>query len=234
MKKMIYLLLSSFLMVGVVQAKTLKQQPLDKVQMMLSADKWVNTTTAKVEVAINATLTQSSLVQMRRQILKNLNIIAKGEWHIVQFNRRQGSSGLENLYVNATVRVAQSTLSEVYNLAKKVSKPGVQYKIMNIDFSPSSSDVKRVEKLVRQELYRKINNEVAELNGIYTKQHYSVHHIVFSDKAQSNRIFEKMQRSSRANKMYAAMSSPNVAVPVSNKVTMNAIVSIASNRGIDK
>ena len=151
MKKIICLFASIFLMTVMVTAKPLQAQKLDRVQMMLSAEKWVTTTTAKIEVTINATLTQTSLVQMRRQILQNLNTIAKGEWHIVQFNRRQGSSGLENLYVNATVRVAQVLLSGVYDLAKKVSKPGVQYKVTNIDFSPSFKDVKRVEKAVREE-----------------------------------------------------------------------------------
>lgn len=233
MKKVSCLVSGIFLIAGVVHAKADKPVELDKISMVLSSKRWVTASNAKIEVSINATLNQTSVVEIRRDILKNLDIIAKGQWHIVQFNRSQGSSGLEDLYVKATSRVAPELLTDTYAQAKKVSKPGVQYNITNIDFAPSFADVKKAEAAVRQDLYQKIKQEVKQLNEIYTKQHYSVHKIVFTSSGQADRMLEKSQQAPRANMMFTAMSSNEVSMAVSNQVKLDAFVTIASDRDND-
>ena len=213
-----------------VIAKDIIEQPLDKVSLTLSSERWVKTNTAKVKVSINATLTNLSLVQMRRQILENLNKIAKADWHITQFNRSQDTSGLEKLFVSAEARVNQSVLSNVNIQAEKSSKPGIKYKINNIDFTPSELDVQKVKKLVRQDIYKKITSEISQLNTIYSKQQYSLYRVMFVLPGNNYAQNQKLQRYAKKNVAFALAPSYAGEISVSNKVKMFALVSIASNR----
>ena len=69
---------------------------LDKVAFQVSAKQWVSTKTALLSVNINATLTNADLVKAREAIMDSLNNIAKGDWHLIQFDRSQDSSGWSN------------------------------------------------------------------------------------------------------------------------------------------
>ncbi len=217
-----------------VLAQDFIKQPLDKVSMTMSSERWVKTNTAKVQVTINATLTNVSLAQMRKQILDNLSKIAKSEWHITQFNRSQDTSGLEKLFVNAEARVNQSLLSNVNVQAIKSSKPGMKYKINDIDFSPSDFDVQKVKKLVRQDLYKKITSEITQLNTSYKQQNYSLYQVMFVSPGTNYPQRQQLQSYAKKNIAFAAVESYAGGISVSNKVKMTALVSIASNRKVTK
>lgn len=210
------------------------QQPLDKVSLVFNAQRWVQTDTAVLQVTINATLTKSSLVEMRSQIMANLNKIAKGDWHITNFNRSQDSSGLEKLYVNAQARINQSLLTNVNANAKQISKPGVSYRINNIDFSPSDADVQQVKQQVRQDLYKKIQDELNVLNKQYEDQKYSVFRVYFTSPDTANQMYQNRQPYAKKMVNFVAEASAAPAVSVSNKVKLSAVVTLASNREVDK
>lgn len=202
----------------------------DKVSLTFSAQHWVKTETANVDVDINATLTHNSLLQVRKQILTNLNNIVKGDWHITQFKRNQNSSGLETLYVSASARVKQSSIALISEKAKKVSAPGIQYKIANIDFSPSAQDENKIEALVRQELYQQINKELSLLNNEYKGQNYSLYSASFYKQADKERLAHQSLRNA------AVFSTSNHAastLPVSNQLILYARVILASNRTVE-
>ena len=103
--------------------------PLDEVNFQLSSKAWVSTKSTLVSVNINATLSGSDLVKARAEILDKLNKIAAGDWHITQFERTQDTSGLEKLFVEAQARITDADLTNVYQNAKTVSKPGATYTI---------------------------------------------------------------------------------------------------------
>ncbi len=201
---------------------------LDEVSFSLTGKKWVKTTSAKVSVTIYATLTNKGLVKMRQDIMNNLNKIAKGDWHIIQFSRSQDNSGLEKLYVVATARVSQSLLSNVNVNAKRVTVPGVRYRVSNIDFSPSLKEVEQVRKKVRALIYRKANREVEILNKVYPSQHYTIYSLTFGAQPRPRRF----QQTNRLYKQKAAvmMAEAPAAIAVSNEIRMNAYVTVASNR----
>jgi len=203
---------------------------LDKVAFQVSAKQWVTTKTALLSVNINATLSDADLVKARADIMNSLNTIAKGEWHLIQFDRSQDSSGLEKLFVLAQARIDQASLTEIYQKAKSVSKPGATYEIGTVEFKPSLAEMQGVQTQLREQLYQLANAELARINKVYTGQNYSLNNLVFADGdiAQQPKVYQ-------AREMMNTMAMPAAAPPalmVSNEVTMTAIVEAASNRQV--
>lgn len=202
------------------------QPPLNEVTFRLSAEEWVQTTSAKLIVEIHATLDKKTLAQMRQQIMSNLNKIAQGNWHITDFERSQDSSGLEKLYVVAEARINESALTNVNNEADKLSEPGVKYKIQNIDFTPSMADMEKAKMDLRKTIYHDAQTEIATLNSVYPNQKYVLHGIQFGDyvTASGMRAMPMVMMAGGARSPGAADTN-NV---VSNLVKLSAEVNIAS------
>lgn len=206
-----------------------KPLPLDKVGFQLSAKAWVSTQTVLVNVHVDASLNSPDVVKMRDTILNNLNQIVKGDWHIVQFDRSQDSSGLDKLSIDAQVRVPQSALQDVYQRAKTLSKPGITYTMGEIAFKPDLQDVQNVRTELRQKLYQMVNTELAVLNKTYPEQHYTVNTLYF---AEGEALPAQPIAAPRAYNMAAKVSqaAAEPALTVSNELVMHVVVEAASNR----
>ncbi|MBI2785612.1 MAG: hypothetical protein HYX60_04600 [Legionella longbeachae] len=205
----------------------LPQLVLDKIDFQVSAKQWVTTQSALLGVSINVTLSSADLVKARADVMDRLNQIAKGDWHLVEFDRSQDSSGLEKLRVQAQARVNQSTLTDIYKNAKAVSLPGAQYEISNVDFKPSFDETQAVYSQVRQRLYQQVNDELARINKAYPAQNYSVSNIVFVE--GNNPVQQRNYQAKEMNTVYAA-TAPSPVLEVSNELILTAIVEVASNR----
>ncbi|AMP89164.2 TPA: hypothetical protein JAN58_11940 [Legionella pneumophila] len=200
---------------------------LDKIFFQVSAKKWVTTQTALLNVSINATLSNADLVKARADIMDSLNKIAKGEWHLVQFDRSQDSSGLEKLYVQAQARVDQSVLTNICQNAKSVSKPGAQYEISGVEFKPSLEETQVVRAKIREQLYQQVNDELDRMNKAYPKQNYSVSNLVFVE----GDSIPQQPRAYQAKEMNAlTMAAAPAPLTVSNELILTAMVEAASNR----
>lgn len=206
--------------------------PLDKIAFQVSAKQWVTTKTALLSVNVNATLTDSDIVKTRTEIMDTLGKIAQGEWHLLQFDRSQDSSGLEKLYVQAQLRVDQSNLTNIYKTAKDLSKPGANYEIGSIDFKPGLDEVQAVQAQLREALYQKANDELARMNKVYATQHYTINNLVFIDGDSPPPVMPmaKMQAQEANYTMMAAAAPAGGSIAVSNELTLSAIVQAASNR----
>lgn len=205
------------------------QLVLDKIDFQLSAKQWVTTQTALLGVNINATLNNADLVKARADIMERLNKIAKGDWHLVQFDRSQDSSGLEKLYVQAQARVNQEALTDIYQNAKTVSLPGAQYEISSVDFKPSFDETQVVLTQIRERLYQQVNDELERINKAYPTQHYSVSNLVFVD-GNNPPPQPRPYQAKEMNTMLAAAVPAAPALTVSNELILTAIVEVAANR----
>jgi len=199
--------------------------PLDQVIYQVSTEAWVTTTSADVNVTVDATMDKSGLTQMRQDMMANFKKIADADWHITQFNRMQDASGLERINAVAQARVPEEKLSAVREQAKSVSRPGATYQVSNIQFQPTLAEIEKVRLTLRDELYQKINDEMARLNKVYPQQGYSVHRIDFRGLMSSN---PEPQQMNRAKVMMAQAETPSLVV--SNKLQVSADVIIAANR----
>ncbi|MFT4059559.1 MAG: hypothetical protein QM652_08435 [Legionella sp.] len=203
---------------------------LDKIVFQVSAKQWVTTQSALLGVNINVTLSNADLVKARSDIMERLNKIAKGDWHLLQFDRSQDSSGLEKLYVHAQARVNQSALTDIYQNAKSVSMPGAKYEIADVDFKPSLEEIQAVYVQVREQLYQQINDELVRMNKAYSPQNYSVSNLVFvsgdNPPVQPPRAYQAKE----TMVMMAGAVAPTPTLSVSNELTLTAMVEAASNR----
>ncbi|MFC3907819.1 hypothetical protein ACFORL_01820 [Legionella dresdenensis] len=228
MRKAAGMLAFSLLGVAAVSAEAGNRPVLDKVVFQVSAKQWVTTQTALLTVNVNAALTDSDLVKTRAAIMGKLAKIAAGEWHITQFERSQDSSGLEKLFVEAQLRVPQANLTNVYQSAKDVSKPGATYTIASIEFKPGLEDVEQIKNQLREKLYRQVNDEIARLNKVYTTQQYSVNRLYIIDGQPQGQPKNYQPREMKTMVM-AAVPAP-APMAVSNELVMSAMVEAASNR----
>ncbi|KTD30973.1 hypothetical protein Lmor_3080 [Legionella moravica] len=201
---------------------------LDKVLFQISAKQWVTTQTALLNVNINVTLSSADLVKARADIMDSLNKIAKGDWHLVEFDRSQDSSGLEKLFVQAQARVDQSALTDIYHNAKSVSMPGAKYEISGVEFKPSLEETQAVRAKVREKLYQQVNEEIARMNKAYPTQNYSLSNLVF---LEGDNI-PPQPRAYQAKEMNAVVMAAAAPAPltVSNELVLTAYVEAASNR----
>lgn len=206
---------------------------LDKVIFQIAAKQWINAERALLLVDINATFNSADLVKARADIMATLNKIAPGEWHITDFNRDQDSSGLDKLAAVAEARVNSADLTNIYQNAKTVSKPGITYSINRVEFKPSLEEEQAAKKALRSALYEQINSEITSLNKALTNQHYTVHELIFTEGEleagvlQAKAAARQPMMTMMANK---PQNAPLPAVAVSNELVMNALVELASNR----
>jgi hypothetical protein len=202
---------------------------LDKVVFQVSAKQWVSTQTALLTVNVNATLSNADLVKARADIMNRLAKITAGEWHLTQFDRSQDSSGLEKLFVEAQARVPQTSLTDIYQNAKDVSKPGATYTINGVDFKPSLQEIQQIKSQLRATLYQQVNEELARINKVYTNQNYSVNAIYVSD-GEAQALPQPTAYKMRTMNTMAMASAPAQDLSVSNEIIMSATVEAASNR----
>lgn len=202
------------------------QLVLDKVVFQISAKEWITTKTALLNVNINVTLNNADLVKARADIMNSLNKVAEGDWHLLQFDRSQDSSGLEKLYVQAQARVDQSALTDIYQNAKSVSKPGANYAVSGVEFKPSLEETQQIKAKVREKLYQQVNDELARMNKAYPTQSYSVSNLVFVE--GDNVVQPKAYEAKQMNAM--VMAAAPAPLTVSNELVMTAMVEAASNR----
>lgn len=201
---------------------------LDRVYFQVTAKKWVSTQSALLNVSINVTLNNADLVKARADIMDSLNKIAKGEWHLLEFDRSQDSSGLEKLYVQAQARVDQSALTDIYQNAKSVSMPGAKYDINGVEFKPSLEETQAVRSKIREQLYQQVNDEISRMNKAYSAQKYSVSNLAFYE-GDNPPLQPRPYQAKELNTMVmAAAAQPPLAV--SNELVITAVVEAASNR----
>lgn len=198
--------------------------PLDKVSYQLSVDQWATSTTAKVTVSINATLEDAQLNTINSTIMANLEKIAGNvEWHITQFDRSKNQSGLEQLYAQAEARIPENALSDLRKNAKNISKPGAEYSIDAIDFSPSAAEIEKVKEDLRAQVYAKVQAELQRLDNVYPNEKFHLHSIDFSGSSP-----EPMPMRATTMLVAGANAAPATAMAVSNKVEVDARVVLAS------
>lgn len=153
---------------------------LNKVNLQLTANKWVTSQTVKVLVGVDAGLTDAGIEGLQGQVLNKLGQIATGEWHITSFNRSQDKSGLESVHINAEARLAQSSLANLRSKAKSISKPGETYTVTDVQFTPSEEELTQANSALRGMIYQQAKAEIDALNKAYPDQKFYLYQIDFN------------------------------------------------------
>ncbi len=203
-------------------AQVLPPEP-DRVVLTLTAEDWVQTTTARLVVSVDAALTTRELPEVRARINDVLREIADVDWRITRFDRREDASGLVRWRIDAESRVPEPGLAGVHDRAKRQSRPGRKVRVVNIDFSPALAEREAVVADLRAEIYRQARAERDRLNEIFPDRGYRVRLVDFTGRAAQPRRAKVAE--AMAEQRLMAAPAP---VAVSRKVVLSATVVLAA------
>lgn len=152
----------------------------DEVVLQLATEGWVETETARVDVAIDAALDASDLAAARDQVMDMLKRLAPdGTWRVLRFDRRRDPAGLERWRVEASARLPEAALTGLYDRAKAASAPGRQVRVQAIQFRPTLAEREAVLAELRAEIYRLARGELEALKAAYPERAFRISEIGF-------------------------------------------------------
>lgn len=192
---------------------------LNKIRFQLAVEDWVVTERAKVIVSVDATLTESRPDTFQKEIQSDLASLGKGEWKITHLERRKDETGLEKVRLFAEARLPEAALSEVNKQIHKLNRAGKQFRIADVQFLPTLSEVEAVQARLREQIYRLAQEEITRLNKLHPQVEYFIHEIYLT---QENLVEPVAYLS--VEKVAAVAD----ALAVNNKVTVRAEVIIAA------
>lgn len=199
---------------------------LNKITLQLKAENWVTTTSALVDVNINAAVADQNIVALQNEILGKLKQLADGDWHIINFARSQDQSGLESIQILAEVRLPQANLGNLRDKAKGISKPGETFTIENIQFVPSEDELRQANTNLRNNIYQQIKAEIDAVNKAYPDQKFYMHSVDFM--ANMPRPVMRNMLMKGAGGEAVATAAAAAPLEVGNKVELNAFAVIAA------
>lgn len=225
MKRLFAILTLIFLFISPMYADHARKHSLDQISFQLQAEDWAATSSAEVTVSMDAILNSNQLAFSHQDIQQKLQKISSdATWHITNYYRSKDQSGLEKLTVLATARLPESKLADLRDQAKNISRAGETYRIQEIAFVPSLSDLEMVREKLRDTIYQQAKAETDRLNKIYPEQHYAIHLIQFDG---VNIQPQPVQR----NMAFAAeMVQKPASLQVSQKIQTVALVVLASRK----
>lgn len=169
---LVCLVLSAFLFPGMARAE--HEKPDDRVIFDVTAEDWVTTKTARVTANVNASVSGATAGTARASMEKALDDLVKTDWRLIAFNRGQDQTGMEFWNVTYEARLPENQLSGLNEKAKKLSKPGLQVAISNIDFSPTLDETQTAMGQVRSKIYKMANDQLAALNAAMPGRTYRI------------------------------------------------------------
>lgn len=197
----------------------------NKVILQLSAEQWVTSKTALVNVAVNASVSDNAIEKIQGQVLDKLSKLSdKGEWHIISLDRSLDKSGLERIQIMGQARLPNTDLAGLRDKAKAISKPGETYTIDNIQFVPSDDEIRDANSALRDNVYQQVKAELARLAKAYPDQKYYLHNINFASGMIPGPIMPQ-------NVMLAKVSANGAggaAFPVGDKLRLYATVELTT------
>ena len=203
-------------------------QPLPQVTLQLTAEQWVTTQTAKIVVALDASLTKEQLSVAQENINQALKKISpEGEWHITEFNRNASKANLEQLHVVAEARLPNKALPGLRDRANKLSHEGQIYTIEEITYNPTIPEISTTYNQLRMQIYRQAKEELARLNDTFSQPTYTLYSINFAGLITLSAPVYKTNTMSISHNNQAPVTS----MAVSKPLTLEASVVFAAPLG---
>lgn len=166
--------LVAFLAFAVLPAHAEEAKPDDQVVFSLAAENWVTTKTARVSLGVEAAVTSNTAGTMRAAMNKAVNDIVKADWRLVAFNRSQDQTGMDRWSASFEARVPENELNNLNENAKKASKAGMQVTVNGVDFSPTMEEMQAAYALLRTQIYKQANDQLAALNTALPGRNYRI------------------------------------------------------------
>jgi hypothetical protein len=201
----------------------------DSITLSLSAERWVESSTARVVVSINTAVEGAQAGRVRTDMLAALATLAgaKTEWRFVEFNRTPDSSGLERWYAQVEARMPEPALGGLADAAKKASRPGLQLEVAGLDFTPTLPELEAARAALRASIYAQAVDEQKSLTAAIAGRTWRIATVTFHP--ESNVPPSPSPKTlMRSEAMSASADFGGAAIGVATKLSLTAMVVLAS------
>ena len=202
---------------------------MDSVTLDLSAEDWVQTATAKIIVQIDAAVPGSDAGKVRADMMKAVNGLVSGaQWRFSAFDRSQDQSGLERSHAELETRLKEAELAGLADKAKNESRPGLQLRLSEVDFTPTLAETEAVKASLRNQIYGQVNEEMKRLNTAEPDRKFRIAGIDFTAPEAAPTPRPMMHMQAMAAPAAPAMEEPVQPVTVQQKLQLEAHVVLAA------
>lgn len=200
------------------------------INYQLASQTWVKATSAKVTVSVNASLNAKQLATFQDSVMEKLNGLSQSDkkknWRITSFTQNRSQSGLENVVLTADKRLPAKELASISNKVSALSHSGVNYKVSNIDFSPSFEQVQKSKQQLRQKMLQTVLKQLDQTNGLFKGEAYHLKSMNFNSQYYGGPVHPVPMASFAVNSV--ARKAPTPSLNVSQKIKMTANVELST------
>ena len=210
-------------------AKAQVIQPRDEIVLVLAAEEWVETKTARVVAVADVAIAGESRNVVRERMMAALKKVApSAEWRISQFTRNQDPAGLERWRVAAESRMPEAALGGLDDRAKSLSQPGLQLRIQGIQFTPTLEEREATLATLRERLYAQAKAEAARAAKLWPERNFRVARIDIGSVGNQPMMREAMAAAPMA--AIGGAGDSGEAVTVAQKLTLQATVTLSPEK----
>jgi hypothetical protein len=230
-----YLLLALFMLLPVFAHADVNPKPDDEISLSLTSEEWVTTKTARVVIQVNAAVSSANAGSTRDAMLAAVKQLADGDWRITNFNRAASQNGLENWFAQFEARLPEKALGGLNEKALKLSKPGMQLTVGEVDFTPTLDENETARADLRKTLMAKISDELKSVNAAFPGRDFRVAGVSFGGvqavtMQRERMVMAKMGNSAQAMAPMAdaSMMESGGGVQTAQKLSLSATVTFAA------
>ena len=136
---------------------------MDNISLSFTVEDWINSNTAEVTMTVSASTEGRDGLDLRTEIKEALETLVDTEWRFTDIDRSTGRSGLEEWNVTAQARVEEKDLNNLPSRAKDLGRKGLQYRVGNVDFTPTKIQFEGLYRDLRSKINRLIEAEIKTL-----------------------------------------------------------------------
>jgi hypothetical protein len=204
----------------------------DSIQFDLHAEEVVVNTTVKVVANVVTLLRTDTIEEHHKEAIRDvMQQFIRADWQFSNITRSAHASGVEQMTLTATARVAEAENYALDRRREQASRDGLRIASVSTDTSPTQEQMVETQSKLRLRLLQMAQTEQQKINNAMESQ-YRLGDVIFDpvDESVAN------VRTARPAQMYgsgfAAAQAINDAGPLGNavKLTMQARVTLRVKR----
>lgn len=155
--------------------------PMDVLNLSFTVEDWLESDTAELTIDIDASADDTDSVELRSTIKDSLKKLIDTEWRFVRVRRYTDRSGREAWQVAAQARVPENEISNLGSRTKALGKVGLQFRVGNVDYSPTKEQVEELKRKMRSKVNKLITDELTALNSELSGRQWRVSTVTYDD-----------------------------------------------------
>lgn len=137
--------------------------PMDIINLNFTVEEWLDSETAEVTIDVDASLDADGR-ELKQKVKDSLTALNDSvTWRFSRVNRSRDRAGRETWQIGAQARMTDSALDDLAGKCRKLGEPGLQFRIGNVDYSPTAEAVETLNRSLREKINALIENELTRL-----------------------------------------------------------------------